>query len=97
MRDELHEALDEQMLVADDKTYRALNDVRVSMINDISTRSADLAKTVSFTPKATLPALVIAHQLYGDATMEDTIIDRNPIRHPGFIQGGEALEVLTSA
>ena len=97
VRDELDDALDEQMLVADDNTYRALNDMRVAMIHDISTRSADLAKTVNFTPKATLPALVVAHHLYGDATQENTIIDRNPIRHPGFITGGEVLEVLTSA
>jgi prophage DNA circulation protein len=95
VRDELDEKLDAQMLVANDDTYQALNEVRVAMINDISTRSADLARTVNYTPKTTLPALVIAHELYGDATTEEKIINRNNIRHPGFITGGNSLEVLT--
>ena len=95
VRDELDEKLDAQMLVADDDTYQALNDVRVAMINDISTRSADLARTVNYTPKATLPALVVAHELYGDALQETKIINRNKIRHPGFVTGGKSLEVLT--
>lgn len=95
VREELDEKLDEQMMVADDETYMALNEVRIAMIKDISTRSADLARTVSYEPKATLPALVIAHELYGDATQADKVITRNKIRHPGFITGGESLEVLT--
>ena len=96
VREELDEKLEEQMMVADDETYSALNDVRIAMIKDISTRSADLARTVNFEPKATMPALVIAHELYGDATQENKIIARNKkIRHPGFITGGESLEVLT--
>lgn len=95
VRDELDEKLDAQMLAADDETYRALDSVRVAMIRDISARSADLARTVSYTPKATLPALVVAHDLYGDALQETKIINRNKIRHPGFVTGGQSLEVLT--
>lgn len=95
VRDELDEELDEQMLTADDATYRALNAVRVAMIKDITTRSADLARTVHYTPTTTLPALVVAHQLYGDAHKEADIIARNKLRHPGFVPGGKALEVLT--
>ena len=43
----------------------------------------------------TLPALVIAHQVHADATRENEIIKRNAITHPGFVQAGYALEVLT--
>jgi prophage DNA circulation protein len=39
---------------------------------------------------------VVAHQLYGDATKADEIIARNRnVRHPGFVRGGQALEVLS--
>jgi prophage DNA circulation protein len=44
---------------------------------------------------ATLPALVVAHRVYGDATRADEIVSRNRVRHPGFVPGGIALEVAT--
>ncbi len=48
-----------------------------------------------YRPPETLPAQVIAHVLYGDATRSDEIIARNPnVVHPGFIPGGIAIEVL---
>ena len=49
----------------------------------------------SYTPQATLPALVIAHRLYGDATRADEVCVRNNVRHPGALRGGMALEVLS--
>jgi len=39
----------------------------------------------------------VAHRLYGDALAADGIVARNRIRHPGFVTGGQALEVLTDA
>jgi prophage DNA circulation protein len=42
-----------------------------------------------------LPALVVAHRLYGDAARADEITVRNGARHPGALRGGIALEVLS--
>jgi prophage DNA circulation protein len=82
---------------SDDTVYQSLVDVRATMIRDITTRGADLARTVTITPQATQPALVLAYALYEDASRESTIVARNHIRHPGFVPGGQPLEVLADA
>ncbi|SPD73832.1 DNA circulation-like protein [uncultured Desulfobacterium sp.] len=92
-RDLLAERLDDVMAEASDTVYNALWDLRGAMIKDISARGATLARLIDYTPASTLPALVIAHRLYGDASRESEIIRRNNIRHPGFVPGGVALEV----
>jgi prophage DNA circulation protein len=98
VRDELAEQLDAHMLEADDQTYPVLQSLRAAVIRDISARGANLARVISYAPGATLPALVVAHRLYGDATRESELVARNrTIRHPGFIQGGSLIEVLTDA
>lgn len=81
-------------LPIDDSVYAALVDLRAAVVRDLRERGAQLPKLTRFTPAATLPALVIAHQLYGDANRADEIVTRNRIAHPGFVRGGEPLEVL---
>lgn len=93
-RDELSEVLDKQMQTADDETYIALQDLRASMVQDLTGRAANLKQVRRYTPQATLPSLVIAHQLYQDADRATDIVSRNNIGHPGFVTGGQALEVL---
>ncbi|MGE4528581.1 MAG: DNA circularization protein [Rhodospirillaceae bacterium] len=94
VRQALGDALDAQMLTADDDTYATLSALRAAVIRDVTERGANLAKLAEVTLSATLPALVVAYQLYGDASREGDVIDRNPsVRHPGFVPGGEALKV----
>lgn len=78
-------------------TYDAL---RQAMVRDVTARGGSLARVQSYTPANTEPAVVIAHRLYGpvglDARTAD-LIARNRIRHPGFVRGGEPLQVLSGA
>ena len=97
LREELADQLDALIETADDSVYAALADLRVAVIQDITRRGADLARLVSYTPSTTLPALVIAHALYEDATRDAEIVARNHIRHPGFVPGGQAIKVLADA
>ena len=78
----------------DDAVYTALIDLRAAVTQDLRMRGAQLPKLTTYVPAATLPALVIAYGLYGDASRESEIVGRNRIRHPGFVRGGTALEVL---
>lgn len=92
------ETLDAVSYTADDDSYGALQDLRTAVATDIGTRAADLARITSFTPRQTLPALVVAHRLYGPIDVEANaadVIARNRIVHPGFVRGGAPLEVLT--
>ena len=98
-RDELLAAMDALMIepgLADD-VYQALRTLRAALVRDLAARGANLARLVSWTPSTTMPALVVAHHLYGDATRADEIVARNRARHPLFLAGGQALEVLNDA
>ena len=97
VRDELADKLDAEMATAPDRTYQALAELRAALARDITERGARLAKIVSVTTPATVPAIVLAHRLYGDALRESEIVLRNRIRHPGFVPGGVRLEVLSDA
>lgn len=78
----------------DDATYAALAALRAALVHDLTARAATLPRLASYTSPATLPALVLAHRLYGDATRDAEIAARNAISHPLFMPGGVALEVF---
>lgn len=96
VRDQLADALQAQAETAPDSVYVALIDLRVAVVKDIGTRAADLTDLVEVTPRATLPAIVLAYRLYGDPSRDGEIVSRNGVRHPGFVPGGRALEVLAA-
>jgi prophage DNA circulation protein len=67
-------------------------------------RLAELARgggtARSTTPLQTIPALVLAHSLYGDAWYQsaraDELVARNRIIHPGFVPAGRAVTYIDS-
>lgn len=98
VRDELVGRLDGLMdSTESDEMYAALLSMRAAVVGDINARGAERARLVSYTPIDTVPALVLAHQLYGDATRDEEIVSRNRVRHPGFVLGGRSIEVLADA
>ena len=105
IREELAERLDDEAAgltlgtaaaIVPDPVYNALTALRAAVVRDITTRGADLARVSSVQLPATLPALVAAYKVYGDATRADDLVSRNRslIRHPGFVPGGQSLEIL---
>ncbi len=96
VRGALATALDAEAETADDATYMALTSLRAAVVADIGSRGADLARVVRVTLPATLPALVVAHRIYGNAARDAEIVARNRVRHPGFVPGGQQMEVLTA-
>lgn len=97
VRDQIVAELDRQQLEASPARYAALAKLTAALVSDMNRRSAALLPLARYQPKTTLPALLIAHQLYGDARRADEIVARNRIAHPGFVQGGQTLEVLKDA
>ncbi|KMQ73996.1 DNA circularization protein [Marinobacter subterrani] len=92
------ELIDRQMTTDEaitDAVYAALVDLRAKVSDDLRTRAVALPGMTTYTPQRTLPALVVAHRLYGDATRADEIVVRNSARHPGALRGGMDLEVLS--
>lgn len=95
VRNVLVDAIEAEQLTAPDEVFNTLADLRTAVVRDINTRAADIANLIPYTPKATLPATVLAYMIYGDASRDADIVTRNNIAHPGFVQGGQTLEVLT--
>jgi len=95
-RDEVTDALDTLAETADDESYYAIVELRAAISEHLSNASAELPRIIEFTPAASIPALAIAHNIYGDSTRDQDIIDRNLIRNPCIVPGYVTLEVLSS-
>jgi len=98
-RNELVDGLDDVMLANDlvDEVYDALRALRAAVVRDVAARGANLTRLVRWAPAATLPVLVVAQQLYADASRADELLVRNSVRHPLFVAGAVPLEVLADA
>lgn len=73
----------------------ALLAVRTAAIQHLAALTPTLPRLVTVLSGSVRPALVWAHDWYGDAWFEagreDEIVTRNRIRHPGFTPAGKAL------
>lgn len=95
-RDEITATLDD-VLLADgvpDDLFDALRALRSAVVRDVTARGANLARVVNWTPAITAPSLALAQQLYADGRREGELVARNRVRHPLFVAGSVALEVL---
>lgn len=97
-RDKFFSAIDNQMEQEEtsDDMYQALDALKVQIGKATPLENESLPNVVSITPQETRPSLVIAYELYGNLSLEQDIIDRNDVRHPGFVPGGKALKVLSN-
>lgn len=95
VREELVDRIDaESEATPDDEVYVTLSDLRTSVVQAVPNPEQDLARIVQYVPRETIPSLLVAYQIYGDAGRADEIATRNSPRHPGFLIGGNQLEVL---
>lgn len=81
----------------DPEVYEAFAALKAATVGHFTEIAQTLPQVTSYTPPATVPALVLAYELYADPDLDDDLIRRNKIRHPAFVQGGRALEVLADA
>lgn len=85
MRAGLVAAIDAESLNASDEVYRALLEARAAVWADLTARSRDSSRLRTVRPIRSTPALVLSHQLYGSASRADEVVERNRVRHPGFV------------
>lgn len=83
------DALDAEALKAgdtmDDASYSALSGARGTVAADLDARGAQLPPMRQFTFQVPLPSLVIAQQLYQDASRSDQLIAEANPAHPAFM------------
>ncbi|MEO6359902.1 MAG: hypothetical protein ABIO43_04920, partial [Sphingomicrobium sp.] len=105
LRDALAGEIDDAAIEAadggDDGSTAALDQLRLTLVRDITARGGSLDRLYSYTPGVTEPALTIAQRLHGDPALivdrADELVERNRIAHPGFVPGGRPLQVRTSS
>ncbi len=83
------------VLTADNNVYSPIKLLQAAVYADLTAIGNSDPQVNLFTPSSTLPALVIAYGLYGDASREVDILARNPGIDPVFVPGGLPLEVLS--
>ncbi len=95
VRDRLADQIDQEASrpSTSDPAFRALTDLRVAVVRDITARSSDSARLRTVRPVTVQPAVMLAYDLYEDAGRDEEIVARNRIRHPGFVPV-EPLKVL---
>lgn len=96
-RDELSLALESLAALAPDFAFVALIGLRAAVVEDITSRAIDLKRLSRFTPLAHMPALLVAHKLYGDHGRETEIVARNAPLMPGYLSAGRPLTVMADA
>ncbi len=96
-RGEVTDRIDtETEITASDDVYVELMAMRAAVVQALPGPDTALPRLIAYTPRATVPSLVLAYQLYGDAGREAEIVARNAsIKNPAFVRGGVALEVLS--
>lgn len=78
----------------DDALFFAYQDLRTALVRHINQEALNLPALVEYTPHESMPAVVIAYELYGDARRDLEIVRRNRIAHPGAVTGGVSLQVV---
>jgi hypothetical protein len=76
------------------ESFAAVMNLRTQVHKYLTNLSYTLPRIYTYVPTRTVPSLVLAYELYGDATKRADIIRRNAIRNPMLIQGGIPIEVI---
>ncbi|WP_422491263.1 DNA circularization protein [Endozoicomonas sp. ALE010] len=93
-RDTLLDALDDIAgNTLSDNLFDQLQALRQGLYQTLPDQT--LPSVGEYTASATQPALVTAYELYRDPDRGEDIARRNGVAHPGFLPGGQPLEVLT--
>lgn len=84
--------LDAKAETASDDAYVAMTALRAKVMAALPDPKLPEVQTIR--PRQTIPAIVLAYQLHGDPERDTDIVDRNNVNHPGFLPGGQPLEVV---
>lgn len=91
-RDRITALIDAQGGSVGDATYVALRALRAAVVAHIRALTPTLARVDRLGVAAPIPSLVLAYEIYGDATRATEISRRNRARRPGLMRG--PVEVL---
>ena len=77
------------------ETYLALVSVQDAIATALPVSSDRAPEVVTIRPLVTRALLPLLYDLLGSVELEDDVSLRNNLRHPGFVTGGQPLEVVS--
>ena len=97
VRDELADRLAEETKLANtNDAFFALVDLRTKLVEHIDETIQGLPRLRTVKVPTLTPAVVLAWDLYGDATRDDEIAERNKVSNPLLLSPSLDIKVLTS-
>lgn len=78
----------------DSDTWRALRTLRNAVLEDTRIRAQQLPSLSKVTPSITMPVALLAWQQTGNAENRDSVIRRNGLTNPSFIQANQEVELI---
>lgn len=84
----------EENPATDDETFQAIVDTKTEVRKGIPPPAEQLPTIGKVELAQTTPSLVVCYDIYENPLYEQDLLDRNKVSHPGFIPGGEPLEIL---
>lgn len=98
LRDELAVSIEAVLDSTDDDTvFSTFQALKAALVAALPADEQSLPRLVTVTPGAPTVSLVLAYELYGDLSLEEDIIARNHLWHPGIIPAARPLTVLGRA
>lgn len=88
------DAMDAAQLDAGDAAFAVLSDLRTVTLRAMAEKARTLPDVISVTERQVMPSLAVAWRWTGGIEAEQDLIIRNGLRHPGFVPGGRALELI---
>ena len=68
-----------------DNIFLLLQDLRFAVAKAVPDADNELPRLRLFTPSASLPVVVLAYQIHGDAERSGEMLRQNTVPHPGFM------------
>ena len=88
LREAISDALWSASLVATHEHFQLLEAVRKRVRDHLTAVAGAGVRLVEVERKESLPAVVLAYQLFADASRAGEIVTRNKVKHPGFLPAG---------
>ena len=93
----IQEIIEEQINLTElDDLFQSLSDLLAALVDIMMDLDRTEKNVLQYTPLETLPALVLAYELFDDEDQEEEIISRNNIKHPGFVPANRVLEIVSN-
>lgn len=97
VRDAIVERIDALVENTDDNAYGALVQQRADVTAAVPGDDHNVPHLVPHTPPVSEASLALCYRFYGSIALDTDLVTRNRVRHPGFVPGGRALQVLAHA